>query len=135
MDIGLCHLATFGLATISTNVALSEFVKYYTIQCRCWKQFPTLFKVTVSSGGSSKIKNKRVPEKHLFLPYWLPQSLWLCRSQQIVENSERDGDTRPLYLSPEKSICRSRSNSQNRMWNNRLIPNLERSAYISPMLI
>ena len=23
-------------------------------------------------------KSKRVPEKHLFLPYWLCQSLWLC---------------------------------------------------------
>ena len=30
---------------------------------------------------SSK-KNKRVPEKHLFLLYWLCQSLWLCASQQ-----------------------------------------------------
>ena len=37
-------------------------------------------------------------------------ALWLCGSQQTVENSERDGNTRPLYLSPEKSICRSRSN-------------------------
>ena len=26
-------------------------------------------------------KRKRVPEKHLFLLYWLCQSLWLCRSQ------------------------------------------------------
>ena len=26
-------------------------------------------------------KSKRVPEKHLFLLYWLCQSLWLCRSQ------------------------------------------------------
>ena len=33
-------------------------------------------------------KNKRVPEKHLLLLYWLPQSLWLCRSQQTTENSE-----------------------------------------------
>ena len=44
-----------------------------------------------------------------FLLYWLRQSLWLCRSQQTVENS-RDGNTRP-YLPPEKSLCRSRSNS------------------------
>ena len=27
------------------------------------------------------IKSKRVPEKHLFLLYWLCQSLWLCQSQ------------------------------------------------------
>ena len=26
-------------------------------------------------------KSKTVPEKHLFLLYWLCQSLWLCRSQ------------------------------------------------------
>ena len=30
---------------------------------------------------------------------------------QFVENSSRDGNTRPLDLPPEKSICRSRSNS------------------------
>ena len=28
-----------------------------------------------------------------------------------LENSERDGNTRPPYLPPEKSVCRSRSNS------------------------
>ena len=56
-------------------------------------------------------KSKRVPEKHILLLYWLCQGLWLCGSQQTVENSERDGNTRPLYLPPEKSICRSRSNS------------------------
>ena len=56
-------------------------------------------------------KKKRVPEKHLFLLYWLCQSLWLCGSQQTVENSKRDGNTRPPYLPPEKSVCRSRSNS------------------------
>ena len=28
-----------------------------------------------------------------------------------LENSERNGNTRPHYLPPEKSICRSRSNS------------------------
>ena len=32
-------------------------------------------------------------------------------SQLTVENSERDGNTRPLDLPPEKSVCRSRSNS------------------------
>ena len=34
-----------------------------------------------------------------------------CGSQQTVENSERDGNTRPPDPSPEKSVCRSRSNS------------------------
>ena len=34
-----------------------------------------------------------------------------CESQQTVENSEREGNTRPPDLPPEKSVCRSRSNS------------------------
>ena len=36
------------------------------------------------------------------------QSLWLCGSQQTVQNSSRGGNTRPLYLPPEKSLCRPR---------------------------
>ena len=34
-----------------------------------------------------------------------------CESQQTVENSERDGNTRPPDLPPEKSVFKSRSNS------------------------
>ena len=34
-----------------------------------------------------------------------------CGTQQTVENSERDGNTRPPYLPPEKSVYRSRTNS------------------------
>ena len=34
-----------------------------------------------------------------------------CGSQWTVENSSREGNTRPPYLPPEKSVCRSRSNS------------------------
>ena len=35
----------------------------------------------------------------------------LCGSQQTMENSSRDGNTRSPYLPPEKSVCMSRSNS------------------------
>ena len=55
-------------------------------------------------------KSKRVPEEYLLLLYWLWQSLWLCVSQQTLENSERDGNTRPPDLPLEKSVCRSGSN-------------------------
>ena len=51
------------------------------------------------------------PEKHLLLLYWLCQSLWLCGSQQTVENFSRDGNTWPPDLSPEKSVCRLGRNS------------------------
>ena len=54
-----------------------------------------------------KLKKK----KSLLLLHWLCQSLWLCGSQQTVENSERDGNTRPPNLPPEKPVCMSRSNS------------------------
>ena len=34
-----------------------------------------------------------------------------CVYHNKLENSEGDGNTRPPDLSPEKSVCRSRSNS------------------------
>ena len=52
---------------------------------------------------------------------------FVCWSQKTVENSERDGNTRPPDLPPEKPVCRTRSNSQNWTWNNRLVSNWERS--------
>ena len=51
------------------------------------------------------IKKARVPGKHLLLLCWLCQILWLCGSQQTVENSWKDGVTRPPDLPPEKSVC------------------------------
>ena len=35
----------------------------------------------------------------------------VCGLKQTVENSSRDGNTRPPDLPPEKSVCRSGSNS------------------------
>ena len=34
-----------------------------------------------------------------------------CVGHKKLDNSSRDGDTRPPYLPPEKPICKSRSNS------------------------
>ena len=65
------------------------------------------------------------------------KGLWLCRSQQTVENSSRDGNTRPPDLPPEKSVCRTRSNSKNWSWNNRLVANWEgvhQGCILSPCL-
>ena len=55
-----------------------------------------------------------------------------------LENSSRDGNTRPPDLPPEKSVCRSRSNSWNGTWSNGLVPNRKRSMsrlYIVTLLI
>ena len=65
-------------------------------------------KLLTSTESSKKQERSR---KHLFLFYWLCQSLWLCGSQYTVDNSERDGNTRPPDLPLEKSVCRSGSNS------------------------
>ena len=64
--------------------------------------------------------------------------LWPCGSHQTVENSWRDGNTKPSDLSPKKYVCRSTRNSYNFTWNNKLVPNWETSTarlYIVTLLI
>ena len=56
-------------------------------------------------------KVKEFQKKYLLLFYWLCQSLWLCTSHKNVENSSRNGNTRPPDLPLEESIYRSGSNS------------------------
>ena len=61
-----------------------------------------------------------------------------CVDHNKLENSERDGNTKPPDLPPEKSVCRARSNSSNWTWNNRLVPNRKRSTsrlYIVTLII
>ena len=50
----------------------------------------------------------------------------------------RDGNTRPSYLPPVKPVFRSRNNTQNWTWNNRLVPDRKRNTsrlYIVTLLI
>ena len=56
-------------------------------------------------------KAREFQKKNLLLLYWLCQCLWLCGSQKTVENSSRDGNTRPSDLPSEESVCWSRSSS------------------------
>ena len=46
------------------------------------------------------------PRAYLLLFHWLCWSLWMCGSQQTVENSSRDGHIRPPDLPLDKLICR-----------------------------
>ena len=58
-------------------------------------------KLPTSVGSLRKQESSRKTSTSAF---WLHQSLWLCGSQQTVENSSRDGNTRPPCLPPEKSV-------------------------------
>ena len=62
-----------------------------------------MFKLDLEEAEEPEIK---LPTSPGLLLYWLCQSHWLCGSQQTVENSSRDGNTRPPSLPP---VCRSRS--------------------------
>ena len=92
------------------QVRLQQYLncKLPDVQTGCKKAEEPEIKLPTSVGSS---KSKRVLEKHLLLLYWIHQSLWLCGSQQTVESFSRDGNTGLPSLSPEKSVCRSRSNS------------------------
>ena len=64
-------------------------------------------KLPTSVGSSQKQENSRKVSTSASLTFLNP----LCGSQQVVENSSRDGNTRPPDLPPEKSVCRSGSSS------------------------
>ena len=64
-------------------------------------------KLPTSAGSWKKQESSRKTSLSALLTMPMP----LCGSQKSVEYSSRDGNNRPPYLSPEKPICRSRSNS------------------------
>ena len=63
-------------------------------------------KLPISTGPSKKQDNTRKTTSALLIT---PKPL--CKSQQMVEDYSRDGNTRPLDLPLKKSILRSGSNS------------------------
>ena len=91
-------------------------------------------KLPTSAGSWKKQASSRKTSISVLLTMPKPLTLWIT----TVENSERDGNTRLPDLPLEKPICRSGSNSYNWTWNNRLVPNQERSmsrGYIVTLLI
>ena len=79
----------------------STVCELWTSRCWSWKN-----QISNCQHPLDHWKSKRVPEKHLFLLYWLCQCLWLCGSQQTVENSSRDGNTRlPDLHTDSWEIC------------------------------
>ena len=64
-------------------------------------------KLPTSAGSWKKQESSRKTSISALLTMPKP----LCGSQSTVENSERDGNTRPPDLPLEKFVCRSGSNS------------------------
>ena len=54
-------------------------------------------------------KKAREFQKNIYFCFIKYVKAFDCGLQQTVENSSRDGNTRPPYLPPEKSVCKSRS--------------------------
>ena len=80
-------------------------------------------KLPISTASSKKQERSRKTFTSALLTMPKP----LCGSQETVENSEGDGNTRPPDLPLKKFVCRSGSNSKNWTWNNRLFPNRKRN--------
>ena len=98
---------------VMLKILQARLQKYNTVNCQMFKlvlekaEKPEI-KLPTSAGSLKKQESSR---KISISAYWLCQSLWLYGSQQTVENSERDGNTRPPDLPLEKYVCRSGSNS------------------------
>ena len=103
----ISHASKVMLKILLTRLQQYVNMKFQMFKLVLEKAEEPQIKLPTSAGSSKKQDNSR---KTSVLLYWLCQSLWLCVSQQIVENS-RNGNTRAPYLPPEKSVCRSRSNS------------------------
>ena len=60
---------------------------------------------------STSIKKAREFQKNIYFCFIDYTEAFDCGSPQTVENSKRDGNTRPPDLPLEKPVCRSGSNS------------------------
>ena len=65
-------------------------------------------KLQTSVGSLKKEESSRETSTSVLLTTPKPLTMW---PQQTVENSSRDGSTRPPDLPPEKSVCSSINNS------------------------
>ena len=82
------------------------------------------------------IEKAREFQKNIYFCFTDYAKAFDCMDHNKLKNSSRDGNIRPPDLPPEKSVCRSGSNSKN--WSNRLVPNRETSTsrlYIITLLI
>ena len=68
-------------------------------------------KLPTSVGSSLMIQKAREFQKNIYFCFVDYAKAFDCVDHNKLENSSRDGNTRPPDLPPEKSVSRSRSNS------------------------
>ena len=64
-------------------------------------------KLPTSIGSSKKQESSRKTSTSAFINY---AKAFDCVNHNKLENSSRDGNTRPPYLPPEQSVCRKQQN-------------------------
>ena len=69
-------------------------------------------KLPASAGSSKKQESPRKTSTSALLTMPKPLTVWITTNWKIL----RDGTTRPPDLAHEKSVCRSKSNSENWTW-------------------
>ena len=73
------------------------------------------------------IEKAREFQKNIYFRFIDYAKAFDCVDHNELPKILRDGNTRSPDLPPEKSVCRAGSNSYYWTWNNRLLPNHERS--------
>ena len=92
---------TIALVPHTSKVTLKIFKPGFNSM---WTMNFQKFKLDLKRQRNQRSSCQHLSKKHLFLLYWL-------QIMNTLKNSPRDGNTRPPDLPPEKSVCRSRSNS------------------------
>ena len=92
-------------------------------------------KLPTSVGSSKKQESSRKTSTSALLTMPKPLTVWITTNcGKFFKRQEYQA----IYVSPEKPVCRSRSNSYSQTWNKGLVPNSERSTsrlYIVTLLI
>ena len=128
---------------VQTTIQLHSFhmlVKLYLKSFKLgfssiWTKNFQMYKLGLEKAEETEIKSqhlldhresKRIPENiyFCFIDY---TKAFDCVDHNKMENSLRDGNTQTTYLSPEKPVYRTRSNSYNWTWNNGLVQSWERN--------
>ena len=90
------------------QVRLQQSVNFLMFKLVLEKAKEPEIKLPTSYGSWKKQESSRKTSISAFFDY---AKAFDCVDHNKLENSERDGSTRPPDLPPEKSVCRSRSNS------------------------